>query len=197
MTQGNWTEFHGTNFSCPLQGNPDLYGLGIRLGMYFQMVTIQLSGLLSYALGSEDVTAEAAVVFVVSVGTVLVRSIVNRSVAAIEVVPIMTLLIAQVNAYRNVNSLKTLAQVVYAAELLGLIGLAVWFWWYGMDTLFRGCYDKTFFFAKVSIWHWFRTFNKVLTVFSALGGLLYAGVFLIGKLQKRGSVLDMCETDCK
>ena len=171
-----------TMHGCPFEGNPDLYGLGIRLGIYFQMVTIQLSGILSYALGSEDIAAEAAVVFVVSVGTVLVRSIVRHTVSAVEVVPIMTLLIALVNSYRNINSLKTLAKVVYAAELIGLIGLAVWFWWYGMDTLDRGCYDKAFFFAKVSIWHWFRTFNKVLTVFSALGGMLYAGVFLLGKL---------------
>lgn len=172
-----------SDHNCLVKGNPDLYGLGIRLGIYFQMLTVQSSGLFSYFLRAEDNIAETAVVFVMSVGTVLVRQIVNRDIEAIEVAFMITLLTALVNSYRQANQLKGLVQMLYGIEMLGLIGIYIWFWWVGMDQLKHSCPDdRTFFFANVSLWGWFRTFNKVLTVFAGLAGAMSAMVYGVGTL---------------
>lgn len=167
---------------CPIEGNADLYGLGIRLGIYFQMLTVQSSGLFSYFLRAEDNIAETAVVFVMSVGTVLVRLIVIRRIEAIEVAFMLTLLTALVNSYRQANQLKGLVQMLYGIEMLALIGIYIWFWWVGMDHLGRSCPDDSaFFFAKVSLWGWFRTFNKVLSVFAGIAGAMSAAVYGVGR----------------
>lgn len=170
---------------CPITGSPDLYGLGIRLGIYFQMLMVQTSGLLKFVLNSEDNIAETAVVFVFSVAIVLIRQISTHSLNAVEVVPILTLLMALVNSYQQVDQLKGLPRLLLAVEFAGLAGIMTWFWWYGMDQLPRDCEDdKAFFFAQVSIWGWFRTFNKVLTVFTALTAFALVIRYLMSKDKK-------------
>lgn len=172
----------GSASSCTIQGDPDLYGLGIRLGIYFQMLTIQASGLLSYVLRAEDGMGEISVIFVFSVGTILIRKLVSGNIEAVEAMFMIGSLMGLVNSYRSSNQLRGLAQVIYSFELLILIGLYVWFWWHGMDTLHHTCDDSySFFFAKVSIWGWFRTFNKVLTVFAALAGVMTLVASVVGK----------------
>ncbi len=169
---------------CPITGNPDLYGLGIRIGIYVQMITVQISAIMSQILREEDYLGEATIVFVISVGSVLVRQLYKGKdgIQAVEAAPILALLLAQVGSCRIVSTRRMVPHIIYAVELCGLIGLYVWYWWYGMDTLGRACPDdKAFFFAKVSIWGWFRTMNKVFTVFTAIYGAMAALSFLTGK----------------
>lgn len=167
--------------TCPIEGNPDLYGLGIRLGIYFQMITVQISAMMSQALRDDDYLGEATIVFIISVGSVLVSELYKgkEGIQAVEAAPILALLIAQVGSCRIVATRSIIPTVIYSVELCGLIGLNVWYWWYGMDTLGRACPDdKAFFFAKVSLWGWFRTLNKVFTVFSAICGALAAVIYM-------------------
>lgn len=172
----------GNASSCPLQGDPDLYGLGIRLGIYFQMLTIQASGLLNYVLREEDGMGEISVIFIFSVGTILIRKLVSGDIEAVEAMFMIGALMGLANSYRSSNQLRGLAQLIYTFELLVLISIYVWFWWHGMDTLHHTCPDNySFFFSRVSIWGWFRTFNKVLTVFAALAGAMMLVTSIIGK----------------
>ena len=172
----------GRDGNCHIEGNPDLYGLGIRVGIYIQMITVQISAALSEVLREEDRLNEATVVFVISVSSVLVNLIYQNKIEAVETMPVLVLLLAQVHSCRLVNTRGIIPTLIFAVELLGLVGLYVWYWWYGMDTLNRTCPDdKAFFFAKVSIWGWFRTMNKVLTVFTAIYGAMAAITYIFGE----------------
>lgn len=166
------------NLTCPVQGNADLYGLGIRIGIYIQMLTVQLSGVLSATYPLEDHIGQGTIIIVMSTAIVLVRMLnatigqhanLDNPLQPVEVFPMLTLLLLQMGVCRATFRNKPI-MLIWLAELLGLTVLFVWFWWHGMDLLPRSCPDdKAFFFAKVSIWNWFRTFNKVTSVFLAVG----------------------------
>ncbi|PFH62988.1 hypothetical protein XA68_10400 [Ophiocordyceps unilateralis] len=168
--------------ACPVQGNADLYGLGIRIGLYIQMITVQLSGILSASFSVDDHIGQGTIVFVLSTVIILVR-LINASIGnetstggdddpaleAVEIFPVLTLLLVQTGVCR-VTSRNRLTMLVWVAELVGLAALYNYFWWRGMDLLPRSCQDdKAFFFARVSIWGWYRSLNKAFGVLAAIG----------------------------
>lgn len=172
-----------STLTCPVTGNSDLYGLGIRIGIYIQMLTVQLSGLASAILKTEDSLGQGTIIFVLATGIVLIRLLQEAdTIQAVEVFPILSLLLAQVGVCRVPYWKGQTTALIYTFEVGGLITLFAWYWWHGMDTLPHVCHDdKAFFFAKVSIWHWFRTFNKVGAVFAAIGGVVSVIFYLVGK----------------
>ncbi|KAK1256285.1 hypothetical protein MKX07_008544 [Trichoderma sp. CBMAI-0711] len=174
---------NSTTLTCPVTGTPDLYGLGIRLGIYIQMVSVQISGLASIVMQSEDSLSQGVIIFVLATGIVLVRLLrAAADIQAVEVFPILTLLLAQLGVCRVAGRNGQTTAHIYVFEVAGLIALFAWFWWHGMDTLPRKCHDdKAFFFAKVSIWHWFRTLNKVGSVFAIIGGVFLVLFYLGGE----------------
>ncbi|KAJ2967270.1 hypothetical protein NQ176_g9740 [Zarea fungicola] len=167
---------------CIIDGNADLYGLGIRIGIYIQMLAVQISSLLSMVLRQDDYLGEGVVIFILAVGTVLVKLIVEHRIVAVEAAPMIVLLLAQVSVCRSIGRMGLVLNIIYAVEFCGLTALYVWFWWYGMDRLGHSeCTDdKVFFFVRVSLWGWFRTMNKVFTVFYALAGAMMAVMYLLG-----------------
>jgi hypothetical protein len=174
-----------STLTCPVQGNPDLYGLGIRIALYLQIITAQISGLASHVLEVDDNIGHAVVVFILATGTVLFRLILRRSIEAVEVVPILSLLIVQLGACRVPFWKKPMTIFIYMGETICLLALSCWFWFKGMDTLPKSCHDDyAFFFAKVSIWHWFRKFSQAATVLSTIGGGVGVLTYLIRKLPR-------------
>jgi hypothetical protein len=151
--------------TCPVHGNGDLYGLGIRIGLYLQTFTAQISGITSHLLEVDDNIGRAVVIFVLATGTVLFRLILRREIEAVEVIPILSLLLVQLEVCRVPFWKQPTTIFLYAGEMVGLVALFTWFWFRGMDTLPRSCIDDyAFFFAKVSIWHWFRKLNKAIAI---------------------------------
>ncbi|KAI9925571.1 hypothetical protein MW887_005952 [Aspergillus wentii] len=163
--------------SCPIEGNPDLYGLGIRLGLYLQMFTAQISGLSSAILPIPDSIGQGVVLFVLATGIVLFRLTEHREIEAVEVFIMLSLLVAHHGACRVPFWKQPMTIFVYLGELVCLLALSAWFWFRGMDMLPRSCVDDyAFFFAKVSIWHWFRKLNQafiVITIVGAAPGIIY------------------------
>jgi hypothetical protein len=167
-----------STFTCPVQGNPDLYGLGIRIALYIQILTALVSGFASDLLKVDDDIGHAVVIFILATGAVLFRMILRREIEAIEVFPILTLLMVQLTACRVPYRRKPATIFVFVGESICLPALSAWFWFHGMDTLPRSCTDDyVVSFVKISIWHWFRKLAKVGTVFSlipvGLGVLFY------------------------
>ena len=155
--------------TCPVTGNSDLYGLGIRIGIYLQMFTAQFSGYISQKKNEDDDVGQGVVVFTLSAAIVLLRLILRREIEPVEVFPILSLLLAQLGTCRVPYWRAQMTIFIYNVCLVGILILFAWFWWHGMDTLPRSCGDDyAFFLKKVSIWHWFRTLNKVVSVFTML-----------------------------
>lgn len=168
--------------TCPVTGQPDLYGLGIRVGIYIQMLAVQISALLSMVLRQDDYIGEGVVIFILAVGSVLLKVIVNKEILAVEAAPVIALLVAQVGVCRSVSKMGIILNIIFAVEFCGLSALFVWFWWHGMDVLGHSpCVDdKAFIFAKVSLWGWFRTMNKVFTIFTAIIAGTMALMYIFG-----------------
>lgn len=168
--------------SCPVEGNSDLYGLGIRLGIYIQMITVQISGVTSARAHGKtsDHLGEAALIFILSAGIVLARLVSRAEIQPVEVVPILTLLVAHLGVCRVPWWQGRTLILIYVAEVSLLVGLMVWFWWSGMETLPRSCAnDYAFFFHKVRIWGWFRKLGKVGSIFLSVGTLSGVAFYLI------------------
>jgi hypothetical protein len=169
--------------NCPIEGNSDLYGLGIRISLYLQIFTAQISGLASHVLEVDDTIGHAVVIFILATGTVLFRQILQQNITAVEVFPILSLLIVQLGACRVPFWKKPMTVAIYIGETLCLLALTTWFWFHGMDTLPRTCRDDyAFFFKPVSIWHWFRKFSQAGTVLAVIGGGSGVLVYLFRKL---------------
>jgi hypothetical protein len=164
--------------TCPVTGNSDLYGLGIRIGIYLQMFTAQFSGYISQFQDEDDDIGQGVVVFTLSASIVLIRLILKRQIEPVEIFPILSLLLAQLATCRVPYWRAQMTIFVYNVCLIGILVLFFWFWWHGMDTLPRSCPDDyAFFFHKVSIWHWFRKLNKAFSVaamiITPIGILIY------------------------
>jgi hypothetical protein len=180
--------------TCPVHGNGDLYGLGIRIGLYLQTFTAQISGITSQLLEVDDNIGRAVVIFILATGTVLFRLILRREIEAVEVFPILSLLLVQLIVCRVPFWKQPATIFLYAGEMVGLVALSTWFWFRGMDTLPRSCIDDyAFFFAKVSIWHWFRKLNKALDIISVVCVVPAVIFYISGILKPTGKLGDQRE----
>jgi hypothetical protein len=166
-------------FTCPLQGNRDLYGLGIRVALYMQMAGAQIHGLTSRIIEVESGSG----VLILAISTILFRLILRHEIEAVEVFPILSLLVVQVGTCRVPFWKYPIVIIIYICEIIGLLALTTWFWFRGMDTLPKSCPDDyAFFFARVSIWHWFRKFAQAASVICTVGGAFGISVYLRSEL---------------
>ncbi|KAK7408597.1 hypothetical protein QQX98_009245 [Neonectria punicea] len=137
------------------------------------MLTVQLSSLISSVAPVEDRIGQSTIIFILATATVLLRLISSREIEAVEVVPILGLISAQIGVCRVPITGSKMTLLLYVGEMIGILALFLWFWWKGMDILPRSCEnDYAFFFAKVSIWGWFRRLNQALGIISAVGACL-------------------------
>lgn len=164
---------NSTAITCPATGDSDLYGLGNRIAIYIQMATVQLSGFASVLLETDDASPQGTVLLLLATGIVLIKLLHEaKNIQPVEAFFVLTLMLAQVAIHRVPYWRNMTTALIYASVVGGVVVLFTWFWWHGMDTLPRACHDdKAFFFAKVSIWHWFRTLNKVASVFVIVVGV--------------------------
>ncbi|KAI0844951.1 hypothetical protein F5Y00DRAFT_273435 [Daldinia vernicosa] len=155
---------------CPIQGKPDLYGLGVRLGLYLQFIAIVLAR--PSVKPTFKAIAGSTVAFVLANFIVLVKESASRTLFAPEAYLLFLLLVPQlmVNiinldiSRKHINPRSAITLLLWGSFCFYFS----WFWWVGLDVLpASGCEDEFgFFFTKVSLRGWFRTFNKVLWTIS-------------------------------
>ncbi|KAI2636493.1 hypothetical protein GGS26DRAFT_497439 [Hypomontagnella submonticulosa] len=159
--------------SCPINGNQDLYGLGVRLGLYLQFIALVLARP-SVKLAFKAINS-STIAFILANFIVLVRETTSRTLRAPEAYLLFFLLAPQL----AVNIIGT-DVIKGSINLRGVVAILLWaafvfyfnwFWWVGLDVLpMSGCEDEYgFFFTKVSLRGWFRTFNKVIWTVADVG----------------------------
>lgn len=142
-----WTneELCGEGF----QGNPDAYGLGVRIGLYLQ----RFSSIIANQTSSETraVLSQSYIIFLLAITiAILVLTAQNQCVFAIEMVIMYIMFFGgyfsvffQPNLVKKEESPKWLAmrwttaviKILYAL----VIGHGSWFWIYGYDKHFATC----------------------------------------------------------
>ncbi|KAB5554460.1 hypothetical protein GE09DRAFT_128712 [Coniochaeta sp. 2T2.1] len=182
---------------CGFDGNPDLFGLGVRVGIYIQMISFVLAGVFlpresAYLQGS-------AFVFLLAIFIALIRETVAKTLHATEVALVAWLIIYQVI---GVSSTLTKHLTVSSAVRMVLaffifppfVGYMVWYWYVGIDTLPEGaCGEYGFFWTKVNVRGWYRTLNKVIwtmaiaivSIWGIIGGLLLLIAAVMGVVSIR------------
>ncbi|KAK3358162.1 hypothetical protein B0T25DRAFT_580084 [Lasiosphaeria hispida] len=161
---------------CGFQGNNDLYGLGLRLGLYFNFLSTLTARFLlnqefKYQQGS--ILAYCAATFIA-----IAREAGLGTVHASEVYIVASLLGPQFRPASQAT-LRGVRPAVMQAVMIAANIFIGWFWFHGLDALPRvPCDDEWgFFFAKISLRGGFRTFSKVLWV------VLTADAFFVGFIQ--------------
>ncbi|KAI6081536.1 hypothetical protein F4821DRAFT_25415 [Hypoxylon rubiginosum] len=152
--------------TCPIDGNSDLYGLGVRLGLYLQFLALVLAR--PSATRAFDSINTSTIAFILSNFVVLIQQTSSRELYAPEAYLLFYLLVPQLVVNVLGTSLKP-----GALDYRGFIAILLWgafcfyyswFWWVGLDVLKRSTCDDEFgfFFTNVSLRGWFRTFNKAI-----------------------------------
>jgi len=176
-----------------IEGNNDMYGLGIRVGVYLQSFALALATVLQQK--SYSGIAFAAVLFQLSmlVGVVYVTATDDALEAAeAAIITIFTLCSSADTSPQllvgdrppeqhhrcDLLKLKLLGGhgppkweqewvVPFVKSLvdLGTFVYSVWFWFAGLDVLTHTpCTGYAFFFARVSLYGWLRVLMKIVVV---------------------------------
>lgn len=204
LLKGPSSQFISRENACTFKGDDNMYGLGIRLGLYFQWMTTSTA--------NNFVPEEAATMrgvnnsfqlatFIALVYTTVTRLLSTESgpLYAVEAFIVFTLCAGGVCSGRGSgNSLersKMAPQATstsfahYRETQIGqlirvLIGSAIvyygiWLIYSGLDSMAHPpCSRSAFFFAMVDLYHWFRTLLKVTFTIAAV----YASAMLLSTL---------------
>ncbi|KAF2494544.1 hypothetical protein BU16DRAFT_562201 [Lophium mytilinum] len=163
---------------CGFTGNNDIYGIGIRIGIYTQALAVWFA---KYFLASEaPFLRDSITVFTVAL---FIVSILYAAVNAAEIYAVEAFIILQIFAWQCLTGART--QSPHAKENfrnsvtrrvftecmdIGCQSLLVWFWFRGIDEMVETpCGTFVFFLAKLDMFGGFRTYAKVVPVVAMLG----------------------------
>jgi hypothetical protein len=177
---------------CAFYGNGDIYGLGVRIGIYLQWFTSVLAENL-YAPAVESTRAANTTYQVAMLaGLILITTQAGFGTRALE--GFITLLfcfasawIGSMQIYSTIKSDRSAVTISGnaggLADLLlntAICSYGVWFLFVGIDTLPRtNCPEIAFFFAPVKLFGRFRLFLKVVFVAGLIGSVVLVPLQII------------------
>jgi hypothetical protein len=180
------------NEVCSITGNPDLYGLGIRLGIYFQLFSTLFSNLyIPEAIADIWI---ANTIFVIAVFSALLKASVERQLYFAEGFIVLQLLYAfmlSVFTFRSTLNWKMLGLNTGWVDMLkrtlkarmklsfggvlwklamtnGIAAYNIWFWFKGHEKLndhATFCDSYVFLFTKVSSYSRAQLFYQIFACF--------------------------------
>jgi hypothetical protein len=157
---------------CGFQGDTDLYGLGIRLGYYFQGFSAWLANYFALEESRQLRPTNALFMLAMFVALVFV-SHEPSEVHAIEAFVVMQLLIVVFYVASTTKSKWSQKHfefdpVRYTLNTLGFLGFLIynlWFWWAGLAMFEKSsCDTYVFWFAKVDLYGWYGSMYAVLAI---------------------------------
>jgi hypothetical protein len=164
---------------CSFTGNPDIYGPGIRIGIYAQTLAVFLSKyfIISQVFGLRDALAIFSLALL-TVATLLAASLSSPSSPVNAVEFFIILQILSWNCSTGLRARSTYVREALRdreARVMGMeamsiaaLGIHTWFWFRGIDMLGRGgsegCKLKVFFFVETDLQGWFRKLMQGMAV---------------------------------
>lgn len=180
--------------SCAIQGNPDFYGLGIRIGIYLQWITTFLAN--QFLREAIAMNLETSTVFLIALFVATIVASVQDTVHVSETLVLLQLSFGFIFSILSIwghrtRSAKGQSQIRFALApsflrlslTTALSGYAVWFWFAGYNKLGKlddACPNYTFLFFKAEANHGARIFYQIQSVLIvAAYGLLFARELLM------------------
>ncbi len=157
---------------CGFSGNPDIYGLGIRTGYYSQALSVWVANFFVFSESKKLRSVNTLFMFALFVGLIWISHNPSQTYA-IEAFLLTQLLSAtwyvsildQSKFSKGNWKFSPLRMVIQDFTLLGILAYSIWFWWVGLDLMQKTpCGTYIFFLSKVSLYGWFRSGFRVLSV---------------------------------
>ena len=176
---------HGTSRitrrdECGFSGNPDIYGLGIRIGYYTQALSVWIANFFVLNESKKLRSVNTLFMFALFIGLIWISHDPSQTYA-IEAFLLVQLLsatwyvgILNKSKFSNRNwKFSPLRMVIQDLTLLGILAYSIWFWWIGLDHMQKTpCGTYIFFLSKVSLYGWYREGFKVLSVIAVSFNLI-------------------------
>ncbi|KAA8900928.1 hypothetical protein FN846DRAFT_957706 [Sphaerosporella brunnea] len=154
-------------------GNSDMYGLGIRIGVYLQAFALLIAHYFEQPSFNNIRFSSFAFQLSMFVGVVYVTVSDPELEAAEAAIVVMFMLCSTTVIYKRRPQRLSWDKewIVLFLEIfisIGISGYSVWFWFAGLDALKHSpdpCAGYAFLFAKVSMYGQFRMFMRFYTVY--------------------------------
>lgn len=159
--------------ACGFKGNGDLYGLGVRLGLYFQWAATIAANTFLPQEASNMRTINGCFQLALLIG-LCYTTITDPGIFAAEVIVILFFGLGSTSTLQFPRNSQAQATAVGAFSrwfsLSGFVAYSAWFWWVGKTTMASNpCARWIFFMGRTDIYGWFGVFAKVMTVVGAIG----------------------------
>lgn len=177
---------------CGFAGNSDIYGLGIRLGYYAQILAIYLSNFL--VLSEAKVLRASNALFLLALSIVTVIYAYNAaSTHAIEVFILlqMGLCLAIVSILEGTRYSSRFVRLdkerLVVRTVLANFGIFynLYFWWWGLDSMTgTPCGTYVFYFVRADIYGPMRTAMKVFAITGGVWRTLFITTWDVGMVMR-------------
>ncbi len=149
---------------CPFEGNPDLYGVGIRVGIYLQWIAQVLVTIWQPSAEGSTLVVKLLLQAAVILGLVILT--VNGEAIAVDVVITFWLLFGPLPSlnFKRFNPFATPYGVPRLVMSAATAGFYCWFWFVGWKQLVQPGCRAVAFFGNVSVDSPFRIFCMVVVV---------------------------------
>jgi hypothetical protein len=153
--------------SCAIEGNPDFYGLGIRIGIYLQWITAYLAN--HFLREAIDGNLETNTIFLLALFIATAVTTVNDTVETAELVVLLHLSFGFLFSILSIWGHRTgtadlgekkkirfplIGSFFRLTLAIAVSAYGLWFWFTGRNLHQRSspqCADYTFLFAKVDV----------------------------------------------
>ncbi|MCJ1412124.1 hypothetical protein MMC19_006216 [Ptychographa xylographoides] len=159
---------------CEFQGNPDLYGLGIRVGYYTQAFASWLGNFFVLQESKSLRPMNTLFMFAMFLGLVWISHTPDQTYAIEAFLLLQLLLTTWFVGVKDRSrwSLRywkydPMRSAIREISVIAILIYNVWFWWFGLDSFSQTpCGTYIFVFTKVDLYGWFRSAHKVLSIIS-------------------------------
>ncbi|KAJ2902100.1 hypothetical protein MKZ38_001009 [Zalerion maritima] len=153
--------------SCTFEGNSDIYGLGVRVGIYLQWLATLIAKYLHEPAVESTRDANTAYLVAMLAGLILITRDAHAETPALE--GYITLLLCFAMACSSCSQAYSAARTRELRSLVDLLlctavcAYGLWFLSVGIQRLPRlDCPEVVFFFAPVALFGWFRIFLQAV-----------------------------------
>jgi hypothetical protein len=148
--------------SCGYEGNSDIYGLGIRVGIYLQWISGLLSKVFLEEKDLRDVLNENAIfLLAVFLATVLFVTDTIGGVHGVDILIMLHIFFGSIytifvdeHIVSRIEYLSSLMGILFKSGIAtGMVAIGVWFWFYDTHVpLHSGCSQYAFLFGRVGFY---------------------------------------------
>jgi hypothetical protein len=156
-----------TSQPCPFNGNSDIYGIGVRIGLYAQWVATLLVTLFD---PEEEETFRVVNLIIQSSIFLGICQQASYETNAVEPIITLFLMCGSLSSLTGdgIGYFSHVSGVFRALFYTALSAYCCWFWFVGLDKMTRPGCEEIAFFGRTSINGWFRSLAKALSVFGLI-----------------------------